>query len=399
MKNTIISIIIMIALTAGIVGEIVIGVDMFKNKNIKDTQDLINYASVQGKANISIAPLFNFPDAPEPNSDGDVVAIDNNRFKINGTVTDTSNTTLGYIYYATLDNQESRLLTYQNKTSNLIEFKTALDSYLSGLPDDLVDMLPVSTQAENLTYYQQNHINGVIPIIYDDGSKEYYMFLNCGTSYYVLHAPDVFYVTDEKLTVHYPSPKEDPMRSHEFSTWEVGAIANTREQLTNGEFSGTPVSKGNATSSSDTYTSADDEDIRDMLVAYGRYNWKEDGTSTETRMKVDIVSTEAKASQWVLTETAYTYSTAGLTINGLYAKRTPTSFSIEGDIKNNIDASRPWVMCIKFMNREGGLLGLKVLDNRNMRLGASETSRFSCNLGSAEGVDLDSIYAIQFEVR
>ena len=399
MKNTIISIVCTVLLIIGIIVEIVVGVKMFKNERTEETEQLIQYAMERGKSNISVKELFNFPDAPAPSRKGDVISIGANRFRIDGTMTDDSNTSMGYIYYATLDTQEPRLLTYKDVDSNVTEFHVALNSYLSGLPDDLVKFIPVATRSENLTYYQQNYVEGVIPVIYDDASEQYYMFLDCGSFYYIIYAKDTFCLTDARLTVHYSDAADDHLRSHEFNTYEVGAVTNTRNQLSDGSYDGDPIKKGSASSTADTYTSKDDDDVRNMLVAYSKYDWLSDGTSNDTRMLIDITSAEAKKSEWVLTETQYAYNINGLTLNGMYAKRTPSLFTVEGDLTNTIDAERPWVMVIKFMDRNGGLLGLKVLDNRNIRLAAKGTTRFSCDLGSSEGIDIDTIYAIQFEVR
>ena len=59
---------------------------------------------------------------------------------------------------------------------------------------------------------------------YDEGSEQYFMYLDCGTTYYLLQCDEPFIVSDAKVTMHYNSAGDDPMTAHAWSTYEAGAI-------------------------------------------------------------------------------------------------------------------------------------------------------------------------------
>ena len=414
-KELIIDIILCIVLAAVIIFEIMFGVNTLKAKWLTDTSKIIDGSKNYGSSIGLVETAFSWPDAPEPDVSGDVVAIDENRFKIHGTTSADTEIQANYVYYADLEDSSSKYVRYEEvlDTNKLDAFHNALVRYFSGDNGAFVDLLPVNTTDDSIIAYQQNFTDGAIPVMYDSMSENYFMFLDCGTSYYRLQCEDPFVVTDAKVTVHYASAADDPLLSHAWSTYEAGAIDNTRQSLMDGAGNkaydsenkytdangNTYTGTSNIKPSSTTYLSEADDQARALLVSYGNKIFNEQGLSDDGSGAIDISSIEALKSQWLLTETQYSYTDNGITINGLSGSRSSTSFEISGNATNALSSSRPWVLCIKFMGDGGKLLGVKVIDNRSNPIPAKGVSYFTMSLTPEEGIQFADIVALQFAVH
>lgn len=398
--NKIVQIVITILLLIGIFGEGFFACKFIANQYSTQTLASIQNARTLARANISIVDLFAYPEAPVPDEAGDIIQIDKLRVKINGNLTDSSNSEQGYYFYSTLEEKTSHVFTVIKKESEVLALQTAMASYFQDDATALVNLLPVDTIPENLTYYQQTHIEGTIPVIYDNASEAYYMFVDCTDKYYILHCKDPFVITKEKLTSKFPNAGTDPLITHKYNTYEVDAINNTRYALTDGEYDGPMVETGTVKTVAETYTDDTDNKIRSTLVSYGDYIWNADGTSDGTSALIDLTSSNAKASQWVLTETSYTFTNNGLTLNGLSAKRSSTEFDVTGKITNTLDSIRPYVIVIKYMDADNNLLGIQIYDGRSNKLDAKGMDDFTFTLESTnnQSIDITKITSVQFEI-
>lgn len=431
-KRTFIDGLICLALTVVIVVECVIGFRMLQNKWATDTNKVISQSASYGKSLALIEYAFSWPEATQPNSNGDVVAIDENRFKVNGLTTSSSTDQKGYVYYSSADDSNaSHFIQYKEvmDKGTVDGFHNALSNYFEGDSAGLISLLETNTVEENVQEYQQTFTDGAIPILYDSGSNTYFMFLDCINSYYLLQCDEPFIVSDDRVSLHYGDPDADPMTEHAWSTYEAGAIDNTRKALMNKDetldsytdagtvetsSSNSTVSAGGTTvdiagdsymnqstvaDSSALYMTPEDDAARELLVSYGTKKFNADGTAEDGSASVDISSVGAKASEWVLTETQYSYTDYGITLSGLSGRRTSSLFEVNGSASNTIASARPWVLVVKFMGEGDTLLGLKVIDNRANPIPADGVSQFSVQLGASDEIEFSEIVAIQFAVH
>jgi hypothetical protein len=253
-----------------------------------------------------------------------------------------------------------------------------------------------------ITNYQDSYIDGNYPVLYNEAAALYYMLIDCEDSYYVVSAPDPFVLTTEKVTAHFGDPSEDPQLDHNYNTYETLAAENTiRELLESGDDENVsidnPYVSTDISGSHDTYTSEDDDKIREQMLALGNYNWKKDGTADGTNLVIDVTSQTAKASQWDITASTYSYEMNGLRISMLSGSRSNTTFQISGNINNTLNSERPYVLVVKLLDSSGNLLSLKVIDCRTSPIAASGVTTFSTSVSSTEA-DVASITAVQFEV-
>lgn len=420
-KDVIKDIIICIVLAIVIIFEIIFGVNTLKSKWSTDTTKIISGSSSYGQSIGLVETVFSWPEAPEPNAGGDIVSIDENRFQINGlTTNDSHNIQKNYVYYSAIDDHNaSRFIQYEEvlDTAKVDQFHAALTSYFSGDAGAFVPLLSVNTTPEAIVAYQQNFTDGAIPMFYDDTTGNYFMLLDCVSSYYVLSCVDPFAVSDAKVTVHYASAADDPLTEHSWSTYEAGAIDNTRQQLmdsnsTLGSYTQSDIGQtytdtagnqytGNSQiqSNNELYMSDADEQARAVLVSYGTKKFDEAGNAEDGSGSIDISSVTAMKSQWLLTQTQYSFTDNGITINGLSGSRSSSSFEVSGNATNTIRSSRPWVLCVKFMGEDNKLLGVKVIDNRSNPIPADGVSYFTVNLDSSDDIVFSDIVAIQFAVH
>lgn len=392
-----------VILTVVLVFEFKIGFNMLESKILDDTAVYMNLSRELGSARVSIDKVTEYPEIEAVDPAGDVIQMKNSQLKvqISGVLTDREKSEYGRYDYSQIGTNTSKSFFIEDRSSNFDEFKEAYDAYFADNPSMLFDVYGVAYQPENLTYYQQSYREYTIPIIHNEATKSYYAFLPEGENFYIMSCEDVFNISTEKVTVHYGNPKLDPQMRHTYSDYEELAAKNTIEDLIQKkkelEDMESPYVSSGVTGTADTYTSSSDNNLRKQMVSYGDYEWGADGTAEGTTLTIDTTSAKARASEWVLTETTYAYTNAGLQILNLQGTKSATKLEISGNILNTLETERPYVVIVKYVNEARELVGLEVIDNRtNALLGNSYQSFISAIYSS--NADLDSIVAVQFEV-
>lgn len=404
-KNTILGILLAITLTAVTNAEFIIGFKVLYNKQIDDVSSLIDIASRHGQASVSIDEISVYSEVPEIDKDGDVIGLKdyNIKVKIHGVVTDDSMSSYGKYSYCNAEDASSCVFAYEHKAVGYKDFLSALNSYWHGEPEEILDVCSIAHAGSDVEYYQNSAASGSVPVVYIDSVNLYYMFVDCADdSYMILSAPDPYVLSDEKITVHFGDPSTSPMLSHTYSDYETLAAENTIRSLLDGADEDTdvdnPYTSNGISGASVNYTSEAANAVRNQLVSLSNYTFDKDGKSTETSYKVDISSDTAKESEWVLTETEYDYTNNDLRISTLSGKRTENEFSISGNINNMLDTERPYVVIVKYLDSNGGLLGLSVIDKRATPLAPSDASTFSVIITPVRNnIDIRKITSVMFE--
>lgn len=431
-KKTLVDLVLIVVSCIAITVEIIVGFRMLENKWASDTGKIANLSAIHGQEVGLIEETPRWEEAPSPTSTGDIVAIEENRFQVNGVSTKSSDLSTDKVYYSSVDdNNAAHYLQYNEvlDPSTVDTFHTALTQYFAKEDTPLLNLLPMNVQAANITCYQQTLADGAIPVIFDAGSNSYIMFLDCGSSYYTIQCDEPFILSEGSITVHYGIAGDDPMTQHAWSTYEAGAIDNTRKALSDddtinsytqqgtviaGESAVGQASSGNiaidgsgnaytgtseVNASNQLYMTDEDERMRELLVSYGGMEFNADGTSVDGNTVIDTTSATAKASEWVLTATQYSFTDKGITINGLSGKLTNDYFQVGGKASNTISSARPWVLCVKFLDEDGNLLGVKSIDNRSNPIPADGVSDFFIQLETMDNIEFQNIKAIQFAVN
>lgn len=402
--NTILGLLLSVVLVVVIIFEFKAGFDMLGNKKMANVNAMIEYASDYGKNSVSVEEVYVYDEVPEVDKDGEVFALDTYdvRIKLNGTITGEDFDYYGNLNYSSAKDSTAKTLHLDTKKTNLSDFATAYSKYWKGESSALLDFIELNYQPENITYYQQTYKDGNIPVVYNSGNNMYYMFINAEDSYMVLTAPEPFAVTNEKQTVHYGDPKENPMLSHTYSDYEEYATENTIRELQEkeeGKDVKNPYTAGDVAGTAATYTTESDNTRRKTMASYANYIWDENGKCSETKLYLDLTSDAAIKSQWNLTNTTFSYSNAGLQVHMLSATRSAVSFKISGTITNLINAERPYVIAMKFLNADGKLLKVVVLDNRTKQLTPNGSATFETEIfADKDKVETSTITAIQWEV-
>ena len=404
-KSNILGGLLSVVLLVVIFFEFKIGFDMLYSHQISRVSDFIGVAYNQAHASVSIDEVSVYEEIPAVAEDGDVLEINgyDARVKINGTLTDESMSTYGKYTYSSAADSQPLTLAVENKKTSGTEFVEALQSFWHGDPEALLNACSIAHDMGDVIYYQDSFVDGNVPVIYVGVSGLYYMFVESSDGYLLISSQEPFELTNDKVTVHFGDPSANPMLSHTYSDYETLAAENTIRNLLEGGDSETvvdnPYTSGSPTGSSDTYTSESDDNIRKQMAALANYEFDKDGTSDETTYKVDITSDEAKKSMWELTSTSYSYERAGLKLSMLSGKRSASEFTISGNINNTLDAERPYVIVIKYLDSNSGLLGLSVIDNREKPLEASGVSTFTATVTpTRNNIDIQKITSVMFEV-
>ena len=401
--NTILGILLSIVLTFVTYFEFKIGFDMLGKKQQETANSIIEYASNFGKNSASVEELYVYEEAPLPAEDGEVFEIDGYKLKVklNGKITGEGFDYYGNLAYSSATNSLANSVNLYKSKENVTEFKKAYNDYWRGSYSNLLEFMGAAYVEDNITFYQQTYKDGNIPIVYNAGNTLYYMFIDTEDSIIVLSAPEPIAVTDEKVTVHYGDPQANPMLSHTYSDYETLAAENTIRELQEKEQEEkeNPYTSGDVVGTSATYTSTSDNNKRKQLASYANYVWDEEGKCSETQLSIDLTSDKAIKSQWKISNSAYSYDDSGLIISTLHVTRSASSFTIKGNVTNKIDAERPYVVVLKFLNSESKLLAVRVVDNRTKPLTPLGTGSFEVSLDSEKDkIDTSNITIMQFEV-
>lgn len=414
MKNivkTILGIGTSVLLVFVIIMEVKIGFNMLdKNMDNTDTQ-LIAYAKELG-SKVSVTELHTYDEAPCPDVYGDVFAISgysNIRVKINGVLTSTSPDFYGSYTYSSINDNASESVNVSHMQSGYETFRNAYIDYLNGVPESLLDSYGFPYREENITYYQQSYADYVVPVIFNDATKLYYMFIDTDDeTFFVITCKEPISLTKEKATVHYGDPAKNVMLYHTYSKYEewaaekqLLALEDTdKNKNTSGvNTDNNPYTSGDVVGTSETYTSSSDNSKRALMATYGNYTWKADGTSDQTSTILDISSDSAKKSEWNIKSTSYSYSVAGLSIIKLSARAENGTFSLTVYVNNTLAAERPYVAVIKYLDASGNLIGVKAVDKRSTPIEANGVDNFTVDINSTtDNCKIEDINSIQFEI-
>lgn len=405
--KTILSILLSIGLCVLIFFEFKFGFDTLHKRIQQENTVFISASADEGKSRVTIDTTMVYTEIPTVEDDCDVLFYEplNLRIKVRGALTNTTAEVTSLINneftYSHKETSVPSAIFISSYNSNVAEAKIALDNYFHDDPAMLLEMLGTPYMEENLTLYQQTYRDGNIPFIYNDSTGTYYAFIIYDKEYAIVNSSEYFNITNEKPTVHYGDPSANPQLSHTYSDYETLATENTLNQLKGKDSESSEknpyVSEGVA-GTAETYTSSTDNSKRKQMTLYANYVWKEDGTSDETSLKVDLTSDEAMKSEWKLTSTQYAYTTAGLKISSLVANKNADTFTIEGNINNMLDAERPYVLIIKFLSEDRKLVALRVIDKRTEPINSKDVTTFSSALKAEDKVDVSAITSIQFEI-
>lgn len=405
--NTVLGVLLSIALVAVIIFEIKTLFGMIENRKMEEFDVFTEFAKTTGKASVSIDEIVSYPEVDNVADDGDVILLDgyNVKIKLNGTLTDDSKAIYNkWTYSSAEDHRLLDLSLTKVESGSYSDYKNAIQSYFYGRPEDLIAVWGYTNT--DLTYLVSSSVYGDVPVILDNTNKQYHMFIECDDSYVIiLTSTNPFKLTDDKVTVHYGDPGTDPYITYSYNKYEEVAADNTIRELLEGdensdvsEYSSAYQEK-NESGTADAYTSKADEQTRASMASLANYTWSKEGTSDETTLTVDITSEEAKKSEWVLTDTTYTYISNGLKIYGLGASRSSDSFYVEGTIGNTLETERPYVLLIKYIDTDGGLLGISVIDHRTDTLEGSGVDTFNVTVSPVSNkIDIQKINSVMFEV-
>lgn len=407
MSSTVPQIVLMVVLIAVIILEIRGGFKMLYNREMEAVQVFNSIASTAGKARVSIDTVTTYEEIPFTYNQGDVISVftsDNTdpiKIQLSGELTDDSYKDYGYYYYSDPDKASATITVMTDDITD--EVKKAVHDFWYGDTTDMYKTMTKGGVTSNvLDYYQCSFVTGNAPVMYDENAKLYYMLVVNDTKYSVLQAPNPFILSDEKVTVHFGDPSIDAPLEHTYSDYETLAAENTIRNLLdkNSEDEDVQIDnpyKTEETATSGSYTSDTDDKRRAQMVKLGEYTWDPNGISTETTMTVDITSQEALQSQWLLTATTYTYENAGIKISGLTANRSSSAFKISGNVNNTLSTERPYVMVLKFIDSQGKLVGIKVLDYRTEKLAPEGVAAFSATIPASD-MAIANIASVMFDI-
>lgn len=407
MSSTVPQIVLMIILVIVIILEIRGGFKMLYNREMEAVQVFNGIASSAGKARVSIDTVKTYEEIPFTYDQGDIISvkvgdnIDPIKIQVSGELTDNSYSDYGYYYYSDPDKVSATITVMTDDLNE--EVKKAVHDFWYGNTTDMYKTMTKGGVTSNaLDYYQCSFVTGNAPVMYDENAKLYYMLVVSDTKYSVLQAPNPFRLSDEKVTVHFGDPSIDAPLEHTYSDYETLAAENTIRELLEGDSDDENAVVDNPYKTDETagagdYTSDTDDKRRSQMVKLGEYNWDPNGMSTETTMTVDITSQEALQSQWLLTATTYTYENAGIKISGLTANRSASAFKISGNVNNTLSTERPYVMVLKFIDAQGKLVGIKVLDYRTEKLAPEGVAAFSATIPASD-MSIASIASVMFDI-
>lgn len=409
-KKTIQQIAVTVFLVIVIVAEMVVGVNLFKKREAYRTGQLIDIAKKLGAPNTTVTNITSYDEAPEPEK-GDVIKIDDIKIKLSGIADVSSSKASQYIIYTDEETKSPLQFSYNLYTGKSDELLHAISSYFANpaSTEEIVKLLPVNTVDENLEFYQQSTVDQNIPVLYDKSSESYYMFYPIKDSYYIFSSRKPFMITDEKLTVHYVDPNEDPLRSRVYSQYELDAVNNTIAKMDEedlADFDGTVLnsnSNDNVSSDSQTWNNETSKAARDKIISYANCEWNADGTSSNSAISVDLKSSSTKASEWVLKSehTSYSYTDSGLNLTGLNGMRDSTAglFELSGKIQNLENYSRPYALAIMFLDANGQLLGVKVVDGRTSPIESNGVGEFTVRISkTVDKINVSEINSVMFSM-
>lgn len=422
--KTILGVLLAITLSAVFFFEMRYAFGILKDKMLSDVTELSQISRDAGTASVSIRAVTTYPEIEGTAPFGSVIPLYGYGVKVqlDGRSSENTSEATNTYKYTEAESQSEHMFTVEAFEEKRSDFITAVDDYFHDSPYGIFDTYGITYDPTTLELYQQTTTKGKVPMVYNQATLTYYMFIPTDDNFLVATASDPFLITDSLTTSVFGDPSEDPMTKHTYSEYEKLAAENTirklMEEATNGsdeddtivinnpyaddyDGNGSATSSGSTSSgetgSADAYTSPSDNNLRAQLASYANYDWKKDGTADGTTLKISTTSQAAKDSQWSFTETTYSFSYAGLRIQNMSGQRKSTSFTIEAEITNELKTPRPFVVVVKYINDAGDLLGVDVIDSRSEPLDGESFRKISSTVSSAE-VAISEATAVQFEV-
>lgn len=409
-KDATIQIVICIVLLLVIFLSFKTGFGMIEKRTRDSVNLYTNVAASSGKANVSIDEVVEYPEVPFEYMKGDVLRLGTYgiKLKISGEITDSSSAAYGYYYYRNPDGVEQCTLTVQKVSNDIARDREAFQQFWYGNSTPLTERVSLGT-AGTLEFYQDTNTVGQRIVAHNDSNGLWYMMCELNDTadcYLLISAPEPFITTDERPTVKFGDPAITVMTQHAYSTYETTAAEATLNAIKKGNKNEdgeeqpvqNPYQTGDVSGSHSTYTSTDDGMIRNEMIGYAQHKWDENGKAEDTSKTIDISSDEAKKSEWALTETTYSYVSNSLKISMLQGSRSATIFNLSGNINNTLDATRPFVLVVKFIGN-GKLLGLKVIDRTSEPLDPEGVTTFNLEISKlSDKIDVTKITAVQFEI-
>lgn len=376
------------------------GFNFVRDRQMLEVQASIGVASENGKNSVDLTELATYNEVPSPWENGSTLKVQgfDVKLKVNGDSIDTDQRDGGIYTYTSFDSKMKKDITVRRFDNNVTELRNAVKDFWYGDDDTLKEFMDMADAIS----YQCTYRSGNAPVLQDKNDSSYSMIITGEAEFYlVITCDEPFCLSDDKVTVVYPDPKDNPQFYHTYSWYEEDAAANTLAQLAeNGAVViRNPYEQTDVSGTTSTYTSKADEALRAQLVSLGNFAWDKEGKSDETNQTVDVTSEEAIKSKWELTATTYNYEVAGLKLYALTGTRTQESFAIEGTIENTLDSERPYVVVIKYLNSNDELIGLRVVDKRSTPIKPKATDRFSLSVSPArDKIDIQKVASLMFEV-
>lgn len=339
------------------------------------------------------------PETTSPLREGAVVAIKDLHFRVDGKLREQPDEYSTIIIYYDEDDI-SHTLQYVS-VADTVDIKAVIVDFIDGNYAKYKELLGI-IDTDACTCYTYEILGQTVTLLYDETQYLYYSIIPIGDEYLVISADTEFYLTEDRITTVLGDPAKMPMVKHTYNVYETSAITNTKALLQ--ESSVGFVATGNnssttASSSVVTYTSADDDETRAQMAKYASYKWEPDGTSKDTKLSLDLTSAIAKSSQWILSaESVYSWSDNGLKLSGLQATKSSVQFTLKGTVTNLLATERPWVLVIKLLDQNGSLLKVEVVDSRSIPLAGNGDTEFSILTTTSEGIDVNEIKSVQFDI-
>lgn len=409
LMKTILGIVLALVLCFTIFFETKYLLNLFTQRQDALYQSSVLLANRKAQANVSIDRVYEYPEIILDYVGGDVIRVKDldYRVQLNGLLTDDSDSDTGIYYYTDAENI-SHTLSVEKKTVAINTYQEGmLDYWNVGSYEKILAVYELAYQDENIEQYQHLFNGDRYVVILDTARKLYHMFVDQVDSIVILSSDMPFTLSDDVVTARFANPMVEVLRAHSYSMYELDAARNTQAKLAEKSAGGkkdVTVDVPSYTSpgvvgTSDTYTSSADENLRKEMVSYGNYAWDRNGEADGTTMTIDFTSEEAKRSQWTLTDKTYSYSRAGLLVNGVSATRGDDSFEVSCNINNTIDTERPFVLVLKYISTDNKLLGISVLDYRATPISSKGVTVCRKTITQSEiGMSCNNVYAVQFEV-
>lgn len=376
--------------------------NVFTERNEAIYNATVVIANDKAQAQVSIDRVYTYDEIPVEEVTGDVIDIEGlvANIHLSGLLVDTTDEYAGFISYTDDDRMTHRLY-IESKTVNLEVYQEGiLDYWNIGSFEKLLNAYGNPYQPENIKTYQQSFNGERVPIIYNEATELYYMFVDMDTVMCVISSDMLFALSDDMVTVHFSNPSIEVLKNHNYSMYELTAAENTKNELAKEDDKDLPeYESSGVVGTADTYTSSADNSLRKEMASYADYEWDENGEADGTTLTIDFTSQEAKKSQWTLTDSVYSYTRAGLIVNAVSATRGEDSFEVSCNINNTLDTERPFVLVLKYISADGKLLGLSVLDYRAEPIASKGVTLCRKTISKTGlGTSCNNIVAVQFEV-